>query len=100
YFYNCQRVRLDVFRHSKKETMNKNILGTLGRFFATLLILLPVFSQGQIKITDKIKSKSRHFTITDKSSTATILYDASDSPLVKRSAALLADDIEKVSGKR
>lgn len=80
--------------------MNKNILGTLGRFFATLLILLPVFSHGQIKITDKIKSKSRHFTITDKSSTATILYDASDSPLVKRSAALLADDIEKVSGKR
>lgn len=70
------------------------------KYFLMLLILAPRLSQSQIKVSDKTGNKNHHFSIVDQTSVATILYDASDVALVKRSAELLAGDIEKVTGRK
>lgn len=70
------------------------------RYVFILLMLLPVLSQAQVRISDKIRNKGQQFSIVDKATAATVVYDASGEALVKKSAALLAGDIEKVTGKK
>lgn len=65
-----------------------------------MLMLMPLVSQSQVRISDQIGKKGQHFSIADKASAAAIVYDASDEALVKKSAALLATDVEKVTGKK
>src|SRR5688572_29230240 len=59
-------------------------------WYLILLTIIPHLSQSQVQVTDKISGKSSHFSIVDKVSAATILYDASDASLIKRSAEFLA----------
>lgn len=68
--------------------------------FLALLVLLPYLSHSQININFSINKKNDLFTIASKTEVATILYDTSENTLVKKAANFLADDIEKVSGKR
>lgn len=65
-----------------------------------LLTLIPQLSQSQVVVSDKVKSKGQHFVMADKASAATVAYDASDAPLVKRAAEFLTADVEKVTGKK
>lgn len=68
--------------------------------FLALLVLLPYLSHSQININFSINKKNDLFTIASKTEVASILYDTSENTLVKKAANFLADDIEKVSGKR
>ncbi|MBX2963848.1 MAG: glycosyl hydrolase 115 family protein [Cyclobacteriaceae bacterium] len=70
------------------------------RKYSLLLVLLPYIAFSQLSITDKIERGKRYFPIKDGASAATICYDTSENILVGKSAVFLADDIERVSGKR
>lgn len=63
-----------------------------------LLMLLPILAYGQLEVSDQIANKKTHFSIVEASQATSILYDDSDDVLIQRSAAFLADDIEKVTG--
>ncbi len=65
-----------------------------------LLILLPHLSLTQINVIHKIDKRTNYFTIASKTENACIVYDTSESMLVKKSAHFLSDDIERVTGKR
>lgn len=70
------------------------------RNFLILLVLLPILSHAQIQVSSQIKNEKQHFAIVKGAATANILYDASDDILIQKSAAFLAGDIEKVTGKK
>lgn len=65
-----------------------------------LLVFLPALASSQIKISSQSSNKEQQFSIVDGSSVPGILYDTSDKKLIRRSAAFLAEDIEKVTGKK
>jgi hypothetical protein len=64
------------------------------------LILLPCFSQAQINVHFKSGKKANQFTIATKSNASTIVYDPTENKLIGRSANFLAEDIERVTGKK
>ncbi|MCB0628145.1 MAG: glycosyl hydrolase 115 family protein [Saprospiraceae bacterium] len=64
------------------------------------LLLLPALSYAQLQVSHHTQNPKEHFAIVDDTGTAGILYDAADEILVQRSAAFLAGDIEKVTGKK
>lgn len=64
-----------------------------------LLLIFPVFSFAQIEVSNQIKNEKQHFSIVKGNSVVCILYDTSDDILIQKSAAFLAGDIEKVTGK-
>ncbi len=70
------------------------------KFILIALALFPLLSFSQITISGKIEKKSNYFSIVDKTLPALIIYDDSENILVKKSSVFLADDIEKVTGKR
>lgn len=65
-----------------------------------LLMLLPSVTFSQIKISNKVEDQEKFFPIVSKNSVISILYDDAENILVKKSAAFLAGDIEKVTNKR
>ncbi|MDX1543610.1 MAG: glycosyl hydrolase 115 family protein [Christiangramia sp.] len=65
-----------------------------------LLMVLPTLLFSQIKVSEHLSNPKQQFAIVDNISTAQILYDSSDEELIGRSAAFLADDIEKVTGRK
>lgn len=70
------------------------------RVLLILLALLPTLSYSQIEVSNQPKNKKQHFSIVEGTTTANILYDTSDNVLVQKVATFLADDIEKVTGKK
>ncbi|HYX09992.1 MAG TPA: glycosyl hydrolase 115 family protein [Bacteroidales bacterium] len=70
------------------------------RIIIILLAFVPQIVQSQIQISSEIKGKNNYFPIVASTSTTPILYDSSDNVLIEKSAAFLAGDIEKVTGKR
>ncbi|MBP7506548.1 MAG: glycosyl hydrolase 115 family protein [Prolixibacteraceae bacterium] len=70
------------------------------KYFLILFALLPLLSFSQITIKGKIDKKGKFFSIVTKTGQASIIYDDSENILVKKSSVFLADDIEKITGKR
>jgi hypothetical protein len=62
-------------------------------------IFIPAFSFSQLIINNGT-DKNRQFSITDKTTSATIFYDTAENILVKKVANFLADDINSISGKK
>ncbi|PPK87719.1 glycosyl hydrolase family 115 (putative glucuronidase) [Neolewinella xylanilytica] len=69
------------------------------RFITLLLCALPVFAHAQFSVSDRPTDDRHQFTLVDDRATD-ILYDANDEKLVEITAGFLADDVEKVTGKR
>ncbi|HEX2922117.1 MAG TPA: glycosyl hydrolase 115 family protein [Bacteroidales bacterium] len=72
----------------------------LMRLFLIFLSLMPQLSYSQVNIIHKNDKKYAYYTIVSKTEMSTIVYDTTENILVKKSAEFLADDIEKVTGKR
>ncbi len=70
------------------------------RAIVFLMLFLPGMSDSQIHVTDKIETATNFFTLVDQSDLSTIYFDHSENVLIKKSADFLADDIERVTGKR
>ncbi|MER3376296.1 MAG: glycosyl hydrolase 115 family protein [Allomuricauda sp.] len=70
--------------------MRKLILG---------LLLLPLLTQAQLQVSTT-RDNNQQLPIVSETSIATIVYDASDEELIHKTASFLADDIEKVTGKK
>jgi hypothetical protein len=94
----CDRDKMNKKKNAI--TDGKQFMYLRMKYFLMLLALIPHLSQSQVRVSDKIKNKNQHFSIVDKTSAATILYDASEVALVKKSAEFLAGDIEKVTGRK
>ncbi|MBO0323245.1 glycosyl hydrolase 115 family protein [Muricauda sp. CAU 1633] len=62
-------------------------------------LLCPLLSIAQLQVSN-IRENKQQFALVNETSTATILYDASDEVLVHKAASFLASDIEKVTGKK
>lgn len=69
------------------------------RHFLIVLLLFTSLLHSQIEISINVKNKKQYFPIVE-NSTANILYDPSDYILIQKSATFLAEDIEKVTGKK
>ncbi|MFO7370786.1 MAG: glycosyl hydrolase 115 family protein [Bacteroidales bacterium] len=63
-----------------------------------LLILIPCYSFSQLNITNTFTNNKKCFAIADKNKATNICYDDTENALVKKSAELLACDVEKVCG--
>lgn len=61
------------------------------------LLILPLLTVAQLQVSSTRVNKQQ-FPVVSESSTATILYDASDEVLIHKTASFLASDIEKVTG--
>ncbi|MFW6369808.1 MAG: glycosyl hydrolase 115 family protein [Bacteroidota bacterium] len=72
----------------------------MRKFFLILILLLPGLLYAQVNVSTQVEKKNKFFTIADNAAATTIFYDESDDILIKRSAGLLADDIEKVTEKK
>lgn len=70
------------------------------KYFLMLLLLLPQLLVSQINVNFKTDKKKSSYTIIGKTEASTIVYDASENILVKKSAYFLSDDVERVSGQR
>lgn len=64
-----------------------------------LLMMVPVLTWSQIQVSGQPGNPDQQFSIVNAASTSKILYDSSEKKLIGKSAAFLADDIEKVTGK-
>ena len=62
------------------------------------LILIPCYSFSQLNITNTFTSNKKSFVIADQNKATSIYYDDTENALIKKSAELLAGDIEKVCG--
>ncbi|MFD2098620.1 glycosyl hydrolase 115 family protein [Flagellimonas iocasae] len=63
------------------------------------LFLLPLLSYAQLTVSTA-KDNKHPFPIVSKNAMATLVYDGADEKLIEIAALLLANDIEKVTGKR
>ena len=70
------------------------------RNFLFFLWLIPALSCAQLQVSHDKGNGNHFFPIAGETRPATILYDAADDALVKRSAEFLAGDIEKVTGRK
>src|SRR5690606_19554613 len=70
------------------------------RRFLILLLLVTSLGHSQIEVSSNPKNKKDYFTVVEGTSTTNILYDASDYKLIQKSATFLAEDIERVTGKK
>lgn len=66
----------------------------------TLLVLLPCTLSGQITVRNHVETQNNQFPIVSQVSAASVYHDASEDPLLKKSAEILSGDIEKVSGRQ
>ncbi len=63
-----------------------------------LLILIPCYSFSQLSITNTFTSNKKNFAIAVQNKVTPIYYDNNENALIKKSAELLAGDVEKVCG--
>lgn len=65
-----------------------------------ILLLFTSLLHAQIDVTNQVKNKKQYFSIVEGNSLTPILYDSSDYKLIQKSATFLAEDIERVTGKK
>ncbi len=65
-----------------------------------IFVLFPYLLFSQIFLVERVSNLGKYFPIVHKNEVAAIYYDTSENVLIKRSAAFLADDIERVTGKK
>lgn len=70
------------------------------RLLTLFILILPTCAFGQIDIQSNLINSGDYFPILTNEITASILYDQNDLALIKIASEFLADDIEKVTGKK
>ena len=65
-----------------------------------IVFFLPFALTAQINFSTNPKPKRNHFAIVDGNSLTTIVFDEKENILLEKAARFLADDIEKVTGKK
>ncbi|WP_116126034.1 glycosyl hydrolase 115 family protein [Lewinella sp. IMCC34183] len=65
-----------------------------------LFLLCPLLLLGQVEVMDRSVDRKQEFILVDGTAATPILYDAEDEKLMELTAGFLADDVERVTGKR